>query len=75
MCIRDRMGTKEPINRWLTPEHLSEYYSQTITYVLMTWIQGGMEIEPEELAEVYDFIISRSLSDVLEDMCAPSLGR
>ncbi len=73
--IMDQMGTKEPINRWLTPEHLSEYYSQTITYVLMTWIQGGMEIEPEELAEVYDFIISRSLSDVLEDMCAPSLGR
>ena len=73
--IMDQMGSKEPINRWLTPEHLSEYYSQTITYVLMTWIQGGMEIEPEELAEVYDFIISRSLSDVLEDMCAPSLGR
>ena len=42
--IVDQMGTKKPINRWLTPEHLAEYYSQSITYVLMTWIQGGMEM-------------------------------
>ena len=69
--IVDQMGTKKPINRWLTPEHLAEYYSQSITYVLMTWIQGGMEMPPEELAQVYDFIISRSLSDVLEDMWVP----
>ena len=69
--IVDQMGTNKPINRWLTPEHLAEYYSQSITYVLMTWIQGGMEMPPEELAQVYDFIISRSLSDVLEDMWVP----
>ena len=69
--IVDQMGTKKPINRWLTPEHLAEYYSQSITYVLMTWIQGGMEMPPEELAQVYDFIISRSLSDVLEDLWVP----
>ena len=69
--IVDQMGPKKPINRWLTPEHLAEYYSQSITYVLMTWIQGGMEMPPEELAQVYDFIISRSLSDVLEDMWVP----
>ena len=69
--IVDQMGSKKPINRWLTPEHLAEYYSQSITYVLMTWIQGGMEMPPEELAQVYDFIISRSLSDVLEDMWVP----
>lgn len=69
--IVEKMGTKKPINRWLTPEHLSEYYSQSITYVLMTWIQSGMEIPPEELVQVYDFIISRSLSDVLADMWVP----
>ena len=69
--IVDQKKKKKPINRWLTPEHLAEYYSQSITYVLMTWIQGGMEMPPEELAQVYDFIISRSLSDVLEDMWVP----
>ena len=67
------MGIKKPINKWLTPEHLSEYYTQYMTYILMTWIQSGMEIPPEELAQVYDFIISRSLSDVLEDMWAVPL--
>ncbi len=66
--IVDRMGTKKPINRWLTPEHISEYYTQSITYILMSWIQGGMKIPPEELAQVFDFISSRSLADVLEDM-------
>lgn len=64
----DRMGTKKPINRWLTPEHISEYYTQSITYILMSWIREGMKIPPEELALVFDFISSRSLSDVLEDM-------
>lgn len=66
--IMDRMGTKKPINRWLTPEHISEYYTQSITYILMSWIQSGMKIPPEELAQVFDFISSRSLADVLEDM-------
>lgn len=64
----DRMGTKKPINRWLTPEHISEFYTQSITYILMSWIQEGMKIPPEELAQVFDFISSRSLTDVLEDM-------
>lgn len=71
--IVEKMGIKKPINKWLTPEHLSEYYTQSMTYILMTWIQSGMEIPPEELAQVYDFIISRSLSDVLEDMWAVPL--
>lgn len=66
--IVDRMGTKKPINRWLTPEHISEYYTQSIIYILMSWIQSGMKIPPEELAQVFDFISSRSLADVLEDM-------
>lgn len=66
--IVDRMGTKKPINRWLTPEHISEYYTQSIIYILMSWIQGGMKIPPEELSQVFDFISSRSLADVLEDM-------
>lgn len=64
----DRMGTKKPINRWLTPEHISEYYTQSITYILMSWIQDGMRIPSEELAQVFDFISSRSLTDVIEDM-------
>lgn len=64
----DRMGTKKPINRWLTPEHISEFYTQSITYVLMSWIQDGMKVPPEELAQVFDFISSRSLADLLEDM-------
>lgn len=67
--IVERMGTdKKPVSSWLTPEHIAEYYTQSITYLLMTWIQSGMEIPPEELAEVYDFIISRSPTDVLADM-------
>ena len=66
--IVDRMGTKKPLNRWLTPEHISEYYTQSITYILMSWIHGGMKIPPEEMAQVFDFISSHSLSDVLEDM-------
>ena len=55
-------------NQWLTPERIAAYYSQTMTYIIMTWIESGMEISPEELVEVYGFMITRSLADVLADM-------
>lgn len=66
--IEEKMKGKVPKNQWLTPERIAAYYSQTMTYIIMTWIESGMEISPEELVEVYGFMITRSLADVLADM-------
>ena len=66
--IQERMKGKKPKNQWLTPERIAAYYSQTMTYIVITWIESGMEISPTELLEVYGFMITRSLADVLNDI-------
>ena len=37
-------------------------------YVVITWIQSGMTISPKELAEIYDYIIKRSMDDIIAEM-------
>ena len=53
---------------WLTPERIAEYYAQSMCYVVISWIQSGMTIPAKELAEIYDYIIKRSMDDIIADM-------
>ena len=39
-----------------------------MTYVVVNWIKSGMTVEPEEMATVYEYIASRSLWDIIEEM-------
>lgn len=65
--LEEQMKGKTLKNAWLTPEHISEYYAQTMTCIVMSWIRSGMVISPDELMEVYEFMMTRSLADVLAD--------
>lgn len=51
---------------WLTPERIAQYYAQSMCYVVISWIQSGMTISGRELAEIYDYIIKRSMKDILD---------
>ncbi|MGN0141429.1 MAG: TetR/AcrR family transcriptional regulator C-terminal domain-containing protein [Roseburia sp.] len=53
---------------WLTPERIAEYYAQSMCYVVITWIKTGMTASPKELAEIYDYIIKRSMEDILQEL-------
>ena len=53
---------------WLTPKRIAEYYAQSMCYVVITWIQSGMTISPKELAEIYDYIIKRSMDDIIAEI-------
>ncbi len=66
--IDEKIAEKNPENPWMTPQHLAGFYAQGVSYILLTWIESGMEISPEKLAELYLFLITRSLKDVLADM-------
>ena len=62
-------GTKKQFeHKWMEPEYLARYYAQAMTYVVVNWIRSGMVLEPEEMATVYEYIASRSLWDILEEM-------
>ena len=66
--IDERMTGKKPPHAWLTPGHLAEYYSQSMCFVVMSWIKGGMSIQPREVADIYQYMIKRSLEDVLNEI-------
>ena len=66
--IENHQTNKKQKYSWLTPERISEYYAQSMCYVVITWIQSGMTISAKELAEIYDYIIKRSMDDVIADM-------
>ena len=59
---------RQPKYEWLTPKRLAQYYGQSMVFVLIEWIQSGMTISAEDLAELYQYMISHSLEDSLKDL-------
>jgi hypothetical protein len=52
----------------MTPDMIAEYYAQSMTFVVMTWIRRDMVVLPEEMATVYQYIVHRSMDDVINEM-------
>ena len=61
-------GRPHPTHPWVTVESLARYYSKSMNFVVMYWIRSGMTVPPEEVASVYEYIVTRSLWDVLEEL-------
>lgn len=55
--------------RWMTVDLIAEYYARAMTFVVMTWLQNGIDTTPEGVAQVYEDILRRSLDDILEELC------
>ena len=66
--ISARCEGRSFIHAWMTPEIIAEYYSQSLTFVVMTWIRKDMIISPEEMATIYQYIIHRSMDEMLHEM-------
>ena len=67
--VIEKAGTgKKQKYSWLTPARIAEYYAQSMCYVVITWIRSGMTITAKELAEIYDYMIKRSMNDILDEM-------
>ena len=58
-------GKRHP---WLTPEHIAQYYAQSMCFVVVSWIKSGMTVEPQEIIDIYNYIITRSMMDVIEEL-------
>lgn len=63
-----KTGEKVVKDKWLTPSMIAKYYAQSMTFVVMNWIQSGMPLSPKEIAEVYDYIITRSMQDIIDEL-------
>ena len=46
---------------WITSKWIADYYSQSFTFVLMSWIEKDMSIPPEDMVSIYEFIAMHSV--------------
>ena len=47
----------------LSAKWISDYYAMSLTYILMSWIEKDMEVPPEEMVEIYEYVAAHSLID------------
>ena len=60
--------TNEPMKsvkyNWITSKWIADYYSQSLTFVLMSWIEKDMNIPPEDMVHIYEMITNHSVIDL-----------
>lgn len=66
--VQKRSSGRKLPHAWLTPDNLADYYSQSMCFVAIHWIKGGMPISAREVADIYQYVIKRSLEDILNEM-------
>lgn len=66
--IQSRNKTGKTKHPWLTPEHIAQYYAQSMCFVVVSWIKSGMTAEPKEITDIYNYMITRSMSQVIEEL-------
>lgn len=59
---------RHPAHAWMNPENLAHYYGNSMSYIVLEWIRTGMTIPPEEMATIYEYIGTRSMWDMLEEL-------
>ena len=51
--------------RWLTPKFTADYYAQSITFTLITFLNTDPPATPEEGAEVFDYVVCHTLNETI----------
>lgn len=68
VMFEERSSGKETKYMWLTPEVLATYYGQSMCFATEEWIKMGMIIPPKDMAEAYQYILTRSMDEVLQEL-------
>ena len=53
---------------WITAKWIADYYSQSFTFVIMSWIEKDMNVPPEEMVSIYEFISMHSALDLPREL-------
>lgn len=53
---------------WITSKWIADYYSQSFTFILMSWIEKGMSVPPEEMVNIYEMITNHSVIDLPREL-------
>lgn len=53
---------------WLTVDMLAEHYSRSMCFAVKVWIRQGMTISPQEMADMYEYLINHSMEEVVKSV-------
>lgn len=53
---------------WITTRWIADYYSQGFTFVLMSWIEKGMSVPPDDMVSIYEYVTLHSVIDLPEEL-------
>lgn len=75
-CIKDilqgfmdsQVGERAKLHNWMTTEYLAEYYAQSMSYVVVRWLESDLSLPAEELATLYNYILNNSMGEILQKM-------
>ncbi|MDO4519853.1 MAG: TetR/AcrR family transcriptional regulator C-terminal domain-containing protein [Eubacteriales bacterium] len=65
--INEHAANRDRKYKWLTPETAAVYYSQSMAYVLISWIRDGMTVSPAEMVDIYEFVTHHALTDMIRE--------
>jgi probable dihydroxyacetone kinase regulator len=54
--------------KWLSADVIATYYGQAMVYVAIEWIRTDFMIQPKELSEIYEYISTHSMMDLIEEL-------
>lgn len=57
-----------PRYKWLTPKFISTYYAHAMCLVAEEWIETGMVVSPQEMAQAYHMIVTSSMKDIVQEL-------
>lgn len=63
-----KKAVKDTDIKWLTYERMAMYYSYTLCYMMISWIKSGYAAKPDEMTDIYHYLLNHSLQDVIEEL-------
>lgn len=52
---------------WMTVEMLAEHYARSMCFAVEVWIRQGMTVPPQEMADVYEYLMSHSMEQAIRE--------
>lgn len=68
LSINEQVSDPKADKKGLTTDLVAEYYAQSIAFVVIKWVKLNMSLSPEQMADVFQFITSHSMHEVIEEM-------
>ena len=53
---------------WMTDDMLAEYYARSMCFAVKVWIRQGMTVPAQEMADVYEYLMTHSMEQAIGEV-------